>query len=63
MAYETVHLHSNRLNSDSSLLLIAIPAVVFVIVLGLFVWRFEQKEMAAGTSQTAVLGEESEKGQ
>jgi hypothetical protein len=60
MAYETVHVHTNRLNNEINPLLLAIPAVVFFLVLSFLLWQFDRNEIASGTNQASVLGEESE---
>lgn len=62
MAYEFLHIRENRLNSEANLLLLAIPAVVFFLTLSFLLWQFDRTQIAAGASQTEVLGTESEAG-
>ncbi len=59
---DTLHLHHNRLNSDTSVVLLLLPAFMFALVLALLLLsntpNGNEQLAVERNSESAVLGEE-----
>ena len=55
-----IHLHKNRLDRDLNLLLLLIPAVIFVLTIAYILTKAPEQKVATEAIESAILGTESE---
>lgn len=60
MSTKPVHLHKNRHNTEITILLMLLPALVFAIVLAIFFVNNNKTRLSQVEENTAVLGGETE---
>jgi len=57
-----IHLHKSRLEDNSNILLLLIPAIFYIFTLGLIIYGFRlqnERRQIASTNQSTVLGKEN----